>query len=120
MVKKAAKLVVQGTVQGVFFRQFVKDNADDLKLKGFVRNLEDSNIEIVVEGEPEQIDRLIGFVKKGPGHAQIRGVKVEERKVGKGDFKEFKILGFDSFINMILLGVIWQINFFGLMLSRIG
>lgn len=92
-MKKAVKLIVQGTVQGIFFRQFVKGHADDLKIVGFVRNLENGNVEIIVEGEDGQIERLIGFVKKGPEHAQIRHVEINERK-WSGDFKEFKILRF--------------------------
>ena len=92
-MKKAARLIVQGTVQGIFFRQFVKEHADNLGLVGFVRNLEDGTVEIVAEGEGEQIDRLVGFVNKGPEHAQIRNVKIGERK-WSGEFKEFKILRF--------------------------
>ena len=92
-MRKAARLVVQGTVQGIFFRQFVKEHSDNLGLLGFVRNLEDGTVEIVIEGESEQIDRLIRIVKKGPEHSQIRNVKVEEKK-WTGDLKEFKILRF--------------------------
>lgn len=92
-MKKAAKLIVQGTVQGIFFRQFVKEHADKLGLLGFVRNLTNGNVEIVAEGEKEQIERLIGFVKEGPKHSQIRNVQVEERK-WSGDFKVFKIIRF--------------------------
>ena len=92
-MKKAARFIVQGTVQGIFFRQFVKGHADDLKLTGFVRNLEDGTVEIVCEGDVEGIERLARFVKKGPEHAQIRNVVVVERK-WSGDFKEFKVLRF--------------------------
>ena len=92
-MKKAARFVVKGTVQGVFFRQFVKGNADGLGLKGFVRNLTGGDVEIVVEGEAEQIERLTGIVRKGPAHSQIRHVQIEERK-WSGDFGEFKILRF--------------------------
>ena len=92
-MKKAARFVVQGTVQGIFFRQFVKGHADDLKLRGFVRNLDNGEVEVIAEGEAENLDRLLGFLKKGPEHAQIRNVKIEERK-WSGDFEEFKILRF--------------------------
>ena len=92
-MKKAAKIIVKGTVQGIFFRQFVKEHADALKLTGICRNLENNDVEIVVEGEKEAIERLVGFVKKGPEHAQIRHVVVEERK-WSGDFKEFRVLRF--------------------------
>jgi acylphosphatase len=92
-MKTGVRLIVKGTVQGIFFRQFVKGYADDLKLKGFCRNLESGDVEVVVEGESESIERLKGFVKKGPEHAQIRDVVVEERK-WSGDFDEFKVLRF--------------------------
>jgi len=92
-MKYAAKIIVKGTVQGVFFRQFVKENADNLKLRGHVRNLETGEVEVIVEGEKEQIERLIRIIKSGTEHFQIRDVKVQERK-WSGDFKEFKILRF--------------------------
>ena len=92
-MKKAAKVVIQGTVQGIFFRQFVKEHADNLKLRGFCRNLDSGEVEIVVEGENESIQRMVEFMKTGPEHAQIRNVTVEEKK-WSGDFKEFKVLKF--------------------------
>ena len=92
-MKAGARLTVKGTVQGIFFRQFVKGHADDLKLRGFVRNLESGDVEVVVEGEDDAIERLRGFVSKGPKHAQIRDVVFEKRK-WEGDFGEFKVLRF--------------------------
>ena len=84
---------MKGTVQGVFFRQFVKAAADELKLRGFVRNLESGDVEIVVEGEDDAIERLRNRVRDGPKHAQIRDVVVEKRK-WEGEFSEFKVLRF--------------------------
>lgn len=84
---------MQGTVQGVFFRQFVKEHADKLGLTGFVRNLTGGDVEILAEGEQDKIDRLANVVRKGPEHSQIRHVQIEERK-WSGEFKEFKILRF--------------------------
>lgn len=92
-MRKAAKIVVKGTVQGVFFRQFIKEHADNLKLCGFIRNLENGDVEIIVEGEQDQIQRMIEFSKKGPEHSHIRSVNVEEKK-WSGEFKDFKILRF--------------------------
>jgi len=84
---------VQGTVQGVFFRQFVKENADKLMLTGFIRNLTSGDIEVIVEGENDSIGKLGRILQKGPEHSQIRHVQAEERK-WSGEFKEFKILRF--------------------------
>ena len=92
-MKKAKKFIVQGTVQGVFFRQFVKEHADELGLRGYVRNLENGNCEIVVEGESDNIERLLGYLKKGTDHSQIRNV-LEEEKKWSGDFKDFRIIRF--------------------------
>jgi acylphosphatase len=92
-MKKAGRFLVQGTVQGIFFRQFVKEHADDLGLRGFVRNLDSGDVEVVAEGEDEGIKRLVEFLKRGPKHAQIRDVRFDERR-WSGDFKEFKILRF--------------------------
>jgi acylphosphatase len=89
-MKKAVRLYIEGTVQGIFFRQFVKDNAERFNLRGFVRNLEDGKVEVFAEGEMENVDSLIESCKKGPKYSQIRKVDVKEEKIQ--DFKEFKIL----------------------------
>jgi len=91
MVKSASKIIISGTVQGIFFRNFAKENANKLNLKGYIRNLENGNIEIFVEGEKDNINSLIDLLKKGLPYSQIRDVKVETRG-WSGDFKEFKIL----------------------------
>lgn len=93
MVKKAAKFIIQGSVQGVFFRQFIKEKAEAMELKGFTRNLTDGNVEIIVEGEGERIEIFGNLLKQGPEHANIRNLQFEERK-WTGEFKDFKILRF--------------------------
>jgi len=92
-MKGGAKIIVNGTVQGVFFRQFVKEHADNLGLKGFVRNLTSGDLEVVVEGEKERIERLANLIKKGTQHSQIRSVQIEEKK-WTGELADFKILRF--------------------------
>ena len=89
-MKKAVKCIIKGTVQGVFFRNFVKENADRLKLRGFVRNLENGSVEAFVEGEIDNVDEFCEICKKGPKHSQIKSVEVIEQPFQ--DFKDFKIL----------------------------
>jgi len=48
---KTIRVFISGNVQGVFFRQFIKDSADKVGVKGYVRNLAGENVEIVAEGE---------------------------------------------------------------------
>jgi acylphosphatase len=89
-MKKAVRLYIEGSVQGVFFRQFIQENAERQNLRGFVRNLEDGRVEVFIEGDNDNVDRMIELCKSGPKHSQIRNVEVKEEKFQ--DFKEFKIL----------------------------
>ena len=47
-MKKSVRLYIDGTVQGVFFRTFLKENADRNNVKGFTRNLEDGRVEVFI------------------------------------------------------------------------
>ena len=89
-MKKSVRLYIQGTVQGIFFRNFIKENAEKDDVRGFVRNLEDGRVEVFLEGDNEKVDKMIDVCKKGPKHSQIR--KVEEKEEKFQGFKDFKIL----------------------------
>jgi len=89
-MKKSVRLYISGTVQNVFFRAFVKENAEKYNVKGFIRNLEDGRIEVFLEGEIEEVDRMIELCKKGPKFSQIKNVEIKEEKLQ--DFKDFKVL----------------------------
>lgn len=89
-MKKAVRLYLSGVVQGIFFRAFVKENAEKYNVKGFVRNLEDGRIEVFLEGDLESVDKMIELCQKGPKYSQIQGVEIKEEKLQ--DFREFKVL----------------------------
>jgi acylphosphatase len=89
-MKKSVRLYIDGTVQGVFFRAFIKENAERYNVKGFVRNLEDGRIEIFLEGDVNDVNKMIGLCSKGPRHSMIR--KVQEKAERHQDFKVFKVL----------------------------
>ncbi len=91
-MKKSVRLYIDGTVQGVFFRRFIKENAEKLDVKGFTRNLEDGRIEVFLEGNIDEVKKMIELCKKGPKHSQIR--KVEEKAERFQDLKNFKVLHF--------------------------
>ncbi len=91
-MKKSLRLHLTGTVQGLFFRQFIKDNADKLNVKGYVRNMEDGRVEVFLEGDREKVDAMTLVCKAGPKHATIRNI--QEKPEQFQDFKEFKILKF--------------------------
>jgi acylphosphatase len=89
-MKKAVRLYIKGTVQGIFFRQFVKDNAERNDVHGFVRNLEDGRMEVFMEGNNNDVEKMIELCKTGPKHSKIDDVEIKEEKIQ--DFREFKIL----------------------------
>ena len=89
-MKKSVRLYIDGTVQGIFFRSFIKENAERYNVKGFVRNLEDGRVEIFLEGNTNDVNKMIEISKKGPKHSQIRKVQLKPEKFQ--EFKTFKIL----------------------------
>lgn len=89
-MKKSVRLYISGLVQGVFFRSFIKENAEKIGVRGFVRNLDDGRVEIFIEGNPEEVKKMVAICKKGPKHYEIK--KVEEKVERFQDFKTFKIL----------------------------
>lgn len=89
-MKKAMRLYISGNVQGVFYRGFVKENAEKQNVKGFVRNLEDGRVEVFLEGDPDPVNKMIEICKQGPKHSQIRSVEEKEEKFQ--GFKVFKVL----------------------------
>ena len=89
-MKKSIRLYITGTVQGIFFRGFLKENAERYNVKGFTRNLEDGRVEVFLEGDVDSVNKMIELCGQGPKHSQIR--KVEEKQERFQDFKTFKIL----------------------------
>ncbi|MCK5043618.1 acylphosphatase [Candidatus Pacearchaeota archaeon] len=89
-MKKSVRLYINGLVQGVFFRIFVKENAERYNVKGFIRNLEDKRIEVFLEGNVDDVNKMIELCKKGPRHSQIKDVKIKQERFQS--FRTFKIL----------------------------
>lgn len=91
-MKKAIRLYITGNLQSLFFRQFIKENAEKHGVKGFFRNREDGRVEIFLEGESSKVDAMKEVCKTGPKYSNIKGVEEKEERLQ--DFKEFKILRF--------------------------
>jgi acylphosphatase len=87
---KTLKIFVTGSVQGAYFRQFVNKTANELKLKGFVRNLDDGRVEVVVEGRDETVNEMVEACKKGAPQANVKEVQTQE--ISNQGFESFKIL----------------------------
>lgn len=70
----SVQATVRGRVHGVFFRDFVRRWAEQLKLTGYVRNLPDGTVEVRAEGERENLEKLVGYLKEGPPPARVEKV----------------------------------------------
>lgn len=71
------RVVVQGHVQGVFFRETTRRRATNAGVAGWVRNRDDGSVEAVFEGERDAVESLVAYVREGPRGARVDWVDVE-------------------------------------------
>jgi len=89
-MSKQATIRVKGVVQGVGFRAYTVRQARALGLHGYVRNLSNGDVEIVVEGNEEAIERLRQLVRRGPPLSQVEDVSIEFANA-TGEFGDFSV-----------------------------
>ena len=75
---QAIRCLVTGRVQGVFYRSATADEARRLQLDGWVKNLPDGRVEVVVAGEPAAVAALARWLWQGPPPARVDSVQLEE------------------------------------------
>jgi acylphosphatase len=75
---RAVRVVVRGRVQGVWFRESVRQVAESNGVTGFVRNRADGAVEARFEGAADAVDRLVAYCRSGPPLAVVEHVEVEE------------------------------------------
>lgn len=88
---KRAHLIISGRVQGVFYRVSMVEEAQPLGIKGWVRNNPDRTVEAVIEGEDDNVNKLIEWCKKGPPGAYVEDIRITEEEY-KGEFNKFSII----------------------------
>ncbi|MCX8584793.1 acylphosphatase [Gilliamella sp. B3023] len=82
---------VSGRVQGVGFRFFTYQQAVKLGLAGYVRNLDNGDVELVAKGDDLIISKLIQWIERGgPTSARITGIDVSEQPP-KNDLTSFNV-----------------------------
>jgi acylphosphatase len=74
----ARRVVVHGSVQGVFFRDTTRRRAESRGVAGWVRNRPEGTVEAQFEGEAEAVDSMVAFAREGPRGAHVERVDVEE------------------------------------------
>jgi acylphosphatase len=75
-----ARVFVSGIVQGVGYRYYTAQQAQALKLNGWVRNLTDGRVEAVFEGDRATVEEIIQWCSKGPSAAVVKDVSVKMEK----------------------------------------
>ena len=83
------QLRIRGRVQGVWFRESMRVEADRLGVTGWVRNRRDGSVEAMVQGSAGAVDAIVEWARRGPDLAQVTGVEVCD---AEGSFASFEKL----------------------------
>lgn len=87
---KHLNITIKGKVQGVYFRASAKAVADQLGIRGSVKNKPDGSVFIEAEGEPALLDMFMDFCKEGPENAEVTSVETNEGELK--NYRNFEIL----------------------------
>ncbi len=89
MLLKHLNITISGRVQGVWFRKYTESKANELGIKGFVRNEANGNVYVEAEAEQAVLDKFIAWCYVGSPLSSVKEVKWEEGEI-RG-FKAFSI-----------------------------
>lgn len=87
---KTVHLLISGKVQGVFFRETARKKAEQLNIKGWIKNTKDEKVEAFVSGENESVDDFVNWARVGPERAKVKDVIISER--GYTYFEKFEVI----------------------------
>ncbi|MFO7762081.1 MAG: acylphosphatase [Thermodesulfobacteriota bacterium] len=75
MAEKNVHALVSGKVQGVFFRDYTKSEAERLGVSGWVRNKRDGSVEVFISGKADKVDQMVNWLYQGSPTSRVSGVK---------------------------------------------
>jgi acylphosphatase len=93
--RQVSRLVtVTGVVQGVGYRYWAMSRARELALSGWVRNMPDGSVELLLQGPEQLVDRMIELCGRGPDWASVRSVEVRDSGGSgpAGDGRPFRVV----------------------------
>jgi acylphosphatase len=70
------RVIVRGEVQGVFFRDSTRKQAESEGVSGWVRNRDDGSVEAVFEGPPAAVEAMVEWCRSGPSRAEVEDMDV--------------------------------------------
>lgn len=85
-----AHVYISGRVQGVFFRLWTVRQADDLNLKGWVKNTREGKVEAVFQGSEDKVNKMIQKCRKGSKFSKVTGIRVDWEEISEV-FESFEI-----------------------------
>lgn len=85
MDKIQKQVRITGRVQGVGFRYFTRQNAHNLGINGWVKNLRNGDVEALLEGTPGEVNEMVARLKTGPAAARVDNVQEIERSDPSGE-----------------------------------
>ena len=91
MKQQRVHLLVNGKVQGVFFRQALKVVAKKNNVLGWVRNQKDGRVEAILEGDNKSINSVIEWTRIGPANSRVDDIEVSNEEF-KNEFSTFNVL----------------------------
>ena len=91
MKKQRVHVLIKGKVQGVFFRQALKVFAIKNNVYGWVRNLKDNRVEVLVEGDDKSVNLIIEWAHHGSANARVDEIKFNNEEF-KNEFTTFEVL----------------------------
>lgn len=90
-MKTRAHVLVEGRVQGVYYRSYTLDAARALGVTGWVRNRRDGRVEAVFEGDEEAVRKMVQWCWKGSPSSRVTNVEVNWEKP-TGEFEDFSVI----------------------------
>ncbi|MDH4234172.1 MAG: acylphosphatase [Gallionella sp.] len=87
--KKTLRLIIHGNVQGVFFRDSMRSEAQSLAVTGWVRNRKNGTVEAAVYGDAAALEAIVLWARRGPEHAHVERVEI---KPDSGSYTSFEII----------------------------
>jgi acylphosphatase len=79
---KCVKIIVSGTVQGVFFRSNARNKANELEITGYAKNLKDGTVEIMAQGDDAKLKMFMDFLSASPKPSKVKNLTVHYYEPG--------------------------------------
>ncbi len=91
MENKRVRLIIEGRVQGVWFRDSTRREAETLRVRGWIKNRPDGAVEVLAEGPAGNVKKLAAWCHHGPSSARVTRVREKEEPC-QGEFDSFDIV----------------------------